>query len=240
MYDSAVRKLVSSSHHEVYRLNDGWLKVARDNSDHAREELLRELYINEKIGIRSCATKDQGRFAILTEHLGEPLYTWNHDLVEQCLEYMESLPTVEGSFMNAKEWADRVVEKVAFRSKSMLPHLNGIDMSRITGDRLVHTDPHLRNWVKAPSGVRLIDWETGIRSDLDVLKAVMVYFFVFEKQYDFANMVAERITNPETAMMVIHLKSVSNASWAVSKFMEDIDARLNVVYRVKEVISSLR
>lgn len=223
-------ELVSRTHHVVHRSSGGslYLKTTRHRDPISHAHLARERVAGELLG-REVAwgylSDEQYPHHpyLLSTSMGRPIKEWSANNIALAVGHMNSTPVLPDSapgLPEADEWPRMVLQAIKNRGSSVdiTPALEA-DYSPILGDRLVHRDPHLGNWVVGEEGeLALIDWEAGMRGSLDVMRALIAYNVVLlggkKEARKAVKPLLRGVESAEGVRAALQLKGLSAASWA--------------------------
>lgn len=169
---------VSTVHHWVAANARFFVKVARDDSVLMGEAIEREAKVAAALGIPARTAIVQGRVAMVTPRLGEPmpLRTPGALFVAAALDALESyrrrpcpasLPDGDDLAVRVQALTETAEAPVRQWALGLLDAAGAYPGSG--PQLLVHTDAHRGNWVVGPGGlVALVDWESAAVASVEV------------------------------------------------------------------------
>ena len=220
----------SRTHHDVWALPDAtWLKVARDRSPIAADQITREVAVTRALGRTITAGMAwDGRPAFLTRDLGSPVRgPLTPELVAVLLAQLEGYGRVmvpSGVLPAGATWSGRAQGKIIDRltdsrdaaTRDWCLARADTDCGVLRGSSLAHTDAHLGNWVVDPAGVcHLLDWESAMVSVPAVDRAVMFHACALNGSPVGARAVLDSGPVDEAFVSTWRIKSAVAVSWLV-------------------------
>lgn len=223
---------VSHSHHEVYTDGDLWLKVARDGSAQATEEILTDARVLDALGVDvSVHEWFDGRTAHATPTLGLPCTDEHYDPPGVLFALRRSWGCVDPSrgpdLADATVMVERTAGKVRSRVLdpldrewlfSHLPHTWPAALTRVPRG-ICHTDPHAGNvLVESAGGLVVIDWESAVYGPVVLDEGCVAFSLWLAGRRDEA---AASMSDAEVSAPIVMTKAVSAASWAWPRLGRD-------------------
>lgn len=223
---------VSSSHHEVHSDGEVWVKVARDDTLTAADEILVDARVLSALAVDvSIHEWTDGRTAHMTPTLGRPCTAERYEAsavlaaLRRC--WTAVAPSTGPVLADSSVMIERTVEKVQERVHdrqdreillSCLPRTWPEGLARLQRG-VCHTDPHAGNLLVSDNDeLVLIDWESAVYGPAVLDEACVAFSLWFAGRHDEA---VNSMSDSVLSAPIVATKAVSAASWAHPRLGRD-------------------
>lgn len=228
------------SNHWTKRLPDGtWAKVSDLAGEHD-ERIHTEHALNKHMGHQAWLEHHDGRCVLLSSHRGNRPERLGPGMIDSLLR----LPAAPDWLRDASDLPDRIRGRVRDRLRPddpvtswCLARLESLDVTALRGRHLVHTDPHLSNWVVGDR-VGLIDWESAVTSCRELDLAAFAHSALIAGQDDLALSAIGAAQSQEALVAGWVAKTATGMSWYRAMLYRTADPA--VAERTRERLALIR
>lgn len=220
------RTLASKRNHIVEKDGILWYKSPDPQFKESDEKIYREAIVLEFLRIPH-AYEDN---ILITPTLGKPVQSLSQMKVYQMTRKMTELPTcpthLQRHIGRPSDMETRVRRNISSRIGEKYPDLSGHLYSMIpeqpspTPTQLVHTDPHVGNWVEKDGEMVLLDWESAMFGFSEMDLSALWLSLIGTEYEGLMNIVESKVESHESFDWALRMKLSTALSYRAWKHGE--------------------